>query len=339
MDSRSRVEALYWEKRDNGAVQCALCPVHCLLKEGKTGVCMAKKNIGGVLIAVAYGLTTAFNYDPIEKKPLYHFYPGTSILSLGPNACNLACGFCQNFHISQQAAPTQYVTPARVAAAAAAENCVGAAYTYTEPLMWYEYVLDAAEAVKKAGLKNVLVTNGFLEPEPFDRILPLIDALNVDIKSMDEDFYKRVCRGRLAPVLRNVEHAVGKAHIEITNLVIPGLNDTDSHFDRLARFMGGLDPFMPLHFSRYHPMYKLEIPATPVETLLRAAEIARQRLKYVFVGNVSVAGYNDTRCPFCDALLVSRERYSGAAVGVKNGRCLKCGEPVRIVGGRYGRQE
>ncbi|MBI5178530.1 MAG: AmmeMemoRadiSam system radical SAM enzyme [Nitrospinae bacterium] len=326
------VEALYWEPREGGAVQCKLCPVRCLLKEGKTGVCMAKKNIGGKLIATAYGLTTAFNYDPIEKKPLYHFHPGATILSLGPNACNMGCQFCQNFQISQQTAPTRRVEPSELVAAANVRNCVGVAYTYTEPLMWYEYVLDAAYAVKRAGLKNVLVSNGYLEPEPFDHILPLIDALNIDIKSMDEEFYRKICKGKLAPVLRNVEHTAGKAHIEITNLVIPGLNDSDDNFERLAKFIAGVDPFMPLHFSRYHPMYKMENPMTPVDTLLRAGEISRQYLKYVFIGNVEVPGYDDTHCPSCNALLIRRQGFSAEVLAVENGHCVKCGTSVKIVG-------
>jgi pyruvate formate lyase activating enzyme len=331
MDS-NLIEARYWEKNESGAIRCLLCPAHCVLKEAKTGICMAKKNIGGRLIAVAYGLTTSFSLDPMEKKPLYHFYPGTDILSVSGNACNLSCSFCQNYMISQQSAPTSYISPAQLASAAVEkENCVGVAYTYTEPLMWYEYILDAAEQVKKAGLKNVLVTNGYLEPEPYDAILPLIDALNVDIKSMDEEFYKKVCKGKLAPILRNVEKTVGKAHIEITNLVIPGLNDTDRNFEELTAFMAGLDPFMPLHFSRYHPMYKMDRPPTPPETLYRAAEIAKRKLKYVFVGNLNAPGYEDTACPFCNSLLIRREGFKADMVGMNGKFCAKCGKDVRII--------
>ncbi len=326
------VEAKYWEKVEGGGVQCLLCPVRCRLKEGKTGVCMAKKNVGGRLMAVTYGLTTSFNVDPMEKKPLYHFYPGTQILSMGPNACNLGCQFCQNFQISQQTAPTSFISPEDVAAAAIKiPDCVGVAYTYTEPLMWYEYILDAAEQVKKAGLKNVLVTNGYLEPEPYDAILPLIDALNVDIKSMDEDFYRRVCKGKLAPILRNVEKTVGKAHIEITNLVIPGLNDADDNFERLAKFLAGLDPFIPLHFSRYFPMYKMDNPPTPPETLFRAAEIAKRWLKYVFVGNINAHGYDDTLCPFCKSVLIRRDGFHADVEGLKAGLCASCGGNPRII--------
>lgn len=325
------VTARHWTSREDGAAECRLCPHRCVLKEGKTGVCMVKKNVGGRLVATAYGHTTAFNMDPIEKKPLYHFYPGTQILSVGPNACNFACRFCQNYHISQQDAPTRYISPRDLALAAREAGSLGVAYTYTEPLMWYEYILDAAREVRALGMKNVLVTNGHLEPGPYDELLPLIDALNVDVKSMDEDFYRKICRGKLAPVLRNVAATAGRAHIEITNLVIPGLNDTDGHFERLADFMAHVDPFMPLHFSRYHPMYKMTNPATPRATLLRAAELASRRLKYVFIGNVGVTEYNDTHCPFCGALLISRAGYEGDPLGVKNGRCLACGEPVRII--------
>jgi pyruvate formate lyase activating enzyme len=293
---------------------------------------MAKKNVGGRLMAVTYGLSTSFNVDPMEKKPLYHFHPGSQILSIGPNACNLGCQFCQNFQISQQAAPTTYLPPADVAKAALKiSGCAGVAYTYTEPLMWYEYILDAAEAVKKAGLKNVLVTNGYLEPEPYDAILPLIDALNVDIKSMDEEFYRKICKGKLAPVLRNVEKTAGRAHIEITNLVIPGLNDKDDNFERLAKYLAGIDPFIPLHFSRYFPMYKMKNPATPPDTLFRAADIAKQWLKYVFVGNIYAGGYDDTHCPECNALLVRRDGYEVNAEGLKDGKCASCGANPRIV--------
>lgn len=326
------VEAKYWEAVGNGVVRCNLCPVHCRLNEGKTGVCMAKKNIGGRLIAVAYGQTTSFNLDPMEKKPLYHFHPGSTILSVGANACNMGCQFCQNFTISQQSAPTQKISPDELAAATSKiSNCAGVAYTYSEPLMWHEFILDAAEKVRESGLKNVCVSNGYLEPEPFDKILPLIDAFNIDIKSMSDDFYKKVCKGRLAPVLRNVEKAAGTAHVEITNLVIPGLNDTDEDFEKLAKFIAGIDPFMPLHFSRYHPMYKMDAPPTPPETLFRAGEIAAQRLKYVFVGNITSQKYSDTICPHCQNTLIRRSGYDVSVTGINNGLCSKCNKSPKIV--------
>lgn len=327
-----KVGARYWEKRPDGSAACHLCPHHCIVKPGKTGICMAKTNEGGELIANAYGLTTSLNLDPMEKKPLYHFHPGTEILSIGPNACNLGCRFCQNFQISQQAAPTRYLSPEALVLAAQKCGGVGVAYTYSEPLMWYEYLLDACRAVKEAGMVNVLVSNGHLQPEPYDELLPLIDALNIDIKSMDETFYRKTCKGWLAPVLRNVAAAAGKAHIEITNLVIPTLNDADGDFEKLARFVASVDPFMPLHFSRYRPMYKMDIPATPVNTLIRAARIAKNHLKYVFIGNADVEEFSHSLCPFCGHTLIERHGYSVLAAGVKKGHCLSCGEAVKIVG-------
>jgi len=333
------IEALYWSKGDNNSAECRLCPIHCRVKEGKVGVCRVKKNIGGKLYATGYGLTTSLNVDPIEKKPLYHFYPGTSILSIGPNACNLKCSFCQNYRVSQENASVSYLSPERPAEIAAeTPNCIGVAYTYSEPLMWFEYLLDTVGHVRSAGLKNVLVTNGHLEEEPFNEILPHIDAMNIDIKSMDDSFYKKTCKGSLKSVLKNVENAAGKIHVEITNLVIPGLNDSVHNFEQLSAFLADIDPDIPLHFSRYHPAYKMERPATPVETLLRAREVARKRLKHVYVGNVLLPGDNDTACPSCSERVIERD-YMGIRFGakdhesikVKDGKCQKCGGIVNIV--------
>lgn len=338
-DQAGLKEALYWRAGENNVAECRLCPLHCRVREGKVGACRVKKNIGGKLYATAYGLTTSLNYDPIEKKPLYHFYPGTSILSIGPNACNLKCAFCQNYHVSQETANTSYLPPEKAATLALeTPNCVGVAYTYSEPFMWFEYLLDACREVRRAGLTNVVVTNGYLEEEPFNEILPLIDAMNIDIKSMEEPFYKKRCKGAVAPILKNVASAAGKTHIEITNLVIPGLNDSDDNFKKLSSFLAGIDPHIPLHFSRYHPAYKMDIPATPVETLLRAREIANKKLKHVYLGNVLLPGDNDTLCPSCSEVLVERDHMGlrfGAeghkTVKVEDGACLKCGGIVNIV--------
>ncbi|MFQ5431345.1 MAG: AmmeMemoRadiSam system radical SAM enzyme [Nitrospinota bacterium] len=327
------VEAVYWEAGPDGKTLCRLCPFHCQIKEGKVGICGVKKNVGGRLIATAYGRTTSFNYDPIEKKPLYHFYPGTSILSVGVNGCNLDCAFCQNYQVSQKEAFTQFISPRELADAAGRDGSIGVAYTYTEPLMWYEYIIDSAKLVKERGLKTVLVTNALLEEEPFDDILPYIDAMNIDVKSMDEDYYKKICHGKLAPVLRNVEAAAKSCHVEITNLVVPTLNDSDDHFDRLASFIAELNPEIPLHFSRYHPAYKMTIPPTPADTLVRAAEIAAKKLNYVFIGNINIPQWVNSYCPHCRALLIQREGfYSARVVDVENGSCRKCGNKVEMVG-------
>lgn len=318
---------------DRGRVQCVLCPFNCVLAEGKTGICRGKQNIGGELIAVNYGLTTSMNLDPIEKKPLSNFYPGSEILSIGPNGCNLKCDFCQNYQISQGTVRTQYFAPEEMAVIASREGSMGIAYTYTEPLIWFEYVLDTAREARALGLKNVLVTNGTINPEPLEELLPWIDAMNVDIKSMDPAFYRKVCKGKLEPVLETVRRAAGRTHIEITNLVIPGLNDADEDFEKLSAFMAGLDELMPLHLSRYYPAHMRSNPPTPPETLERAAEIASRRLKHVYVGNVASDERNQTLCPSCGKVVITRSGYYVRKVDVRDGKCAFCGAGTGVVTG------
>lgn len=325
--------AAFWGIDEKGRVACRLCPIHCVLTEGKIGVCRGKQNIGGRLWAINYGQTTAVAVDPMEKKPLYHFLPGSTILSVGPNGCNLACDFCQNYHISQNESPTRAVTPEQVAVLAEEEGSAGVAYTYTEPTIWYEFVRDAADAVRRRGLVNVLVTNGMIEPEPLTALAPLVDAMNIDIKSMSPDFYRKVCKGRLEPVLETVRAAVGYGiHVEITNLVIPGLNDADDDFHRLADFIAAVDPAIPLHLSKYHPAYKRTAPPTPTATLIRGADIARASLSFVYVGNVDLPAWRHTVCPSCGATAIERgwfgvERSSYTA----GGDCSACGTNLNIV--------
>lgn len=324
--------AAHWVARDKGRVQCLLCPFECILSDGKTGICGGKRNVDGSLIAVNYALTTSINLDPIEKKPLYHFYPGSNILSIGPNGCNFGCQFCQNYAISQKDAPTRRLTPQEAVSMAKQVESVGLAYTYAEPLIWFEYVMDASITARKAGLKNVLVTNGFINPDPLEEILPLTDAMNIDIKSMDPEFYTKICHGKLAPVLETVRRSTMKTHVEITNLIIPGFNDSDEMFEKLTDFIAELNPEMPLHFSRYHPDYKFSAPATPYETLLRAVEIARKKLKFVYTGNVIQEKYNQTICPGCGETVIKRLGFSVISIAVKNGKCERCGCGVNVVG-------
>ena len=226
--------------------------------------------------------------DPIEKKPLYHFHPREVILSMGTKGCNFGCIFCQNWHISQN--PDTYledVTSEQIVQEAKRMRSVGVAYTYNEPFIWYEFVLDTAKLVKKEGLENVLVTNGYVNQAPLEEILPYIGAMNIDLKSMDEEFYRKICKGTLSPVLETIKRANQSCHIELTNLIIPTLNDTDEHFQKLTEWIfnnTGADT--PLHFSRYFPCYELNLPSTPVDTLRRAREIAKKKLKHVYLGNV-----------------------------------------------------
>lgn len=326
-------EALYYEKLENNRVQCMLCFHKCLLVPGKTGLCLGRKNIDGKLYAVNYGLTTSLSTsDPIEKKPLYHFYPGKGILSIAPNGCNLKCPFCQNAEISQMEIPTRKITPEDLISLCRKNNLIGVAYTYSEPLIWYEFLLDAGTAVKNAGLKNVLVTNGIIEEEPAKQILPLIDALNIDIKSIREDFYKKIVKGDLASVQRTIRMAHKTSHIELTNLLITGLNDSDEDIIDLIDWVYNLDKSIPLHFSRYFPHYKMDNPPTPEERLEFAYKQAKEKLDYVYVGNIHIPDTDATYCPECGNLIIERNGFYGVTiVGMDGKKCNKCKKEINIV--------
>ena len=278
------------QKTEDGSqkpfVKCLLCPHSCIIAPGKTGICRARKNIDGVLYAINYGECVSLCMDPIEKKPLYHFYPGSQILSTAPNSCNLVCPFCQNAEISQSNAPTQYISPEKLVDMAVSKNSVGIAYTYTEPFTWYEYLLDTAKLAHKQGLKNVIVTNGMINEKPLVELLPYIDAANIDLKSMDDGFYKNILHGELETVLNTIRITKKYWHIEITNLIVPNYNDSIELLTQLVDFVASIGIDTPLHFSRYFPHYKLTIPPTPIETLHLAYRIAKEKLQYVYLGNV-----------------------------------------------------
>lgn len=326
------MEAAYYGKGENGAVRCELCPNFCSLPEGGTGACRLRVNRGGTLVAEGYGRVVSLAVDPIEKKPLYHFFPSKRILSIGPNGCNFHCGFCQNSSISQRSARTEEVTPEELAVLAARDGSIGVAYTYAEPFVWFEYVRDASRLVREGGMRNVLVTNGQVNEEPLRELLPSIDALNIDLKSMRPEFYREVCGGSLETVQRTIEIAAEVCHVELTNLVIPGYNDTDADFDRLIDWVRSINPSIPLHFSRYFPRYRFTAPETPRETLIRAYEKARARLRYVYLGNVPDAGFSDTRCHVCGNVLASRTFYIVRMPGIRDGVCTRCGEPAEFKG-------
>lgn len=326
------MEASYYTTLESGKLRCELCPNRCVIADGGAGACRVRSNRGGILYADAYGKAVSLTIDPVEKKPLYHFHPSRSILSTGPNGCNFRCGFCQNSEISQRSAPVYDVTPERLAVLASEDGSIGVAYTYTEPFVWFEFIRDAGKLVHERGLVNVLVTNGYVNEEPLRELLPLIDAMNVDIKSMRPDFYKKVCGGNLDDVLRTVEIASPRSHIELTNLIIPGYNDTDEDFSRLTDWAYSVNPSMPLHFSRYYPRYKFTAPETPRETLFRAYETAKSKLKYVYMGNVPYAGVSDTLCPQCGNMLITRSFYTVRTVGILNGRCARCDSAVDVAG-------
>jgi len=325
-------EARYYQKLDQQMVRCTLCPQNCLIRPGKYGACRARINQGGKLYTRNYAQVASLALDPIEKKPLYHFHPGRDILSLGTNGCNLHCLFCQNWQISQEDAPTRKLAPEAAVARALEYGSLGIAYTYSEPLIWFEYVVDTARLAKEAGLVNVLVTNGLINPQPLEELLPYIDAMNIDLKSMEEGFYRKYCQGPQAPVLETIRRSFSACHIEITNLLIPGLNDGQDTIRRLIDWVAELSPDIPLHFSRYFPHYKLSLPPTPAETLLWAAEEARHQLHFVYLGNFPDPEYSTTFCPGCKAAVIRREGYWIKEVKVKHGQCTLCGTSIPVVG-------
>ncbi len=325
------VKAAYYKKLEDNKVQCRLCPAECLLTEGKVGICGSRFNRNGKLVTDNFGELVTACYDPIEKKPLYHYYPGTVIFSTGANGCNFNCDNCQNWEISQTKIPTKFVAPEDLVGLARRNNSIGVAYTYTEPLIWFEYILKTARLIREAGLKNVLVSNGYINPEPLEELLPLIDAANIDLKGMKPQFYRTVCKGKIEPVLKNIQlfYEAG-VHLEITNLVIPHLNDSDADFGLLADFVSGLSRKIPLHFSAYYPTYKMHNPPTPAETLLRAYDIAAGKLDFVYIGNVHVADKTDTFCPSCHTRLIQRHGYSIEILNLRNGTCVTCGYETGI---------
>jgi len=327
-------ECRYYEKEDE-YLQCLLCPWHCKIRPGKTGRCDVRENQDGVLRSLNYAEVTSMGFDPIEKKPLYHFYPGRDILSLGTFGCNLSCSFCQNWSISQGRPPTKHVEPQEAVAAArdaAARRNIGLAYTYNEPIIWYEYVQDTAKLAHEAGLKNVLVTNGIIEEAPLQELLPLIDAMNVDIKAFSDEFYRTLCKGEAWPARRTVEIALAEGcHMEITTLIIPGYNDSDEELDQIFQWASELSKKLPVHLSRYHPAYKLDAPPTPASTLRRAYELAKQRLEFVYVGNIMIDGTTDTVCPRCGEVVVRRDGMYSTTGQRDASRCPSCGEDLNIV--------
>lgn len=329
-------KARYWHKLKDGRVQCDLCQHGCKIKEGRSGLCQVRQNEQAVLYAVNYARVASLALDPIEKKPLYHFYPGENILSIGTMGCNLACGFCQNYSLAHGTPDYAAVSPENMVAMAEEARdlgSIGIAYTYSEPLMWYEYVLDCARLAHTRGLKNVLVTNGFINEKPLIELLPYIDAMNVDLKAFTEDFYRQHCRGRLHPVTRTLELCQGQTHLEVTTLLVTGINDSPEEIGQLARWLGSLDQNIVLHLSRYHPAYRFELPPTPVETIKKAREAASQYLEYVYVGNIG--GFdNHTRCAECGNTLIRRNGYSTRVLTETEGVCT-CGKSLPYKAGSW----
>lgn len=281
-------ESLYYKKLENNKIQCQLCPNNCIILPEKTGVCKVRKNINGKLFSIFYGKPCTVHIDPIEKKPLYHFLPGTLSLSIGSFGCNLHCLHCQNYNISQefpQDPKVKEYSPEEIVELAIKNNCPSISYTYTDPIIMYEYMIDIAKIAKKNKLKNIIISNGYINEEPLKNLLKYIDAANIDLKAFNENFYKKICGVKLKPVLNSLK-ILKKIHIEITNLLIPGQNDNMKEIEKMCKWIKENLGDIPIHFSRYFPYYKSHQPITPIETLKKAKQIAEKYLTHVHLGNV-----------------------------------------------------
>lgn len=324
-------DALFYEKCAD-KVKCMLCPHHCIISEGRYGLCRVRTNIGGTLKTINYGEITSLGNDPLEKKPLYHFKPGKNIISIGSFGCNFTCSFCQNYSISQYLPESEYMSPEGIIdIAAETRDNTGIAFTYNEPSIWYEYVYETSKKLKETHkeLSVVLVTNGYIEKEPLEKLLPYVDAMNIDLKSFNDEYYKKICGGDLKSVMNTIENAYGKCHIEITTLMVSGMNDSAKETGKIAYYLSQINKNIPLHLSRYFPMYKMKNPPTSIETLQSAKETAQKYLNYVYIGNTSDEDSN-TYCPECGTLLVERHGYSVHTV-LKEDKCPNCGCSINIV--------
>jgi pyruvate formate lyase activating enzyme len=334
-------EALLYEKLDNNLVHCYLCAHHCRIAEEKFGFCGVRQNIAGTLYTYAYGELAAAHIDPIEKKPLYHFLPGSSSYSIATIGCNFRCGFCQNWQISQASfrqsqagsfASKEEFSPEEIVKTALENNCESISYTYTEPTIFFEYALETAKIAKANNLRNIFVTNGYMTKECLEMIKKYLDAANVDLKFFNNDSYKRVCGASLQPVLDSIKlmHDFG-IWVEVTTLVVPEENDYQEELNGIARFIAGIDKNIPWHISRFHPDYKFTgHGATSLETLKKAEAFGRKAgLNYIYVGNAF--GFdNDTRCQSCAKLLIKREGFGVSEYNIKKGKCIFC--DVKIPG-------
>jgi pyruvate formate lyase activating enzyme len=328
-------EALFWKDAGEGRVQCFLCPRQCLILQGQRGFCRARKNIKGKLYAINYGRPVALHVDPIEKKPLFHVYPGTKSFSIATAGCNLRCKFCQNWEISQldpESAKVAFVSAQEIVKGAKESGSKTIAFTYTEPTIFYEYMLDIAKLAKEEGIPCVMHSAGFINEEPLRQLAKYLTAANIDLKGFSEKYYSSFCEGSLASVLNSLKVLKKeKVWIEITNLIIPTANDSDEDIYNLCLWIkDNLGPETPVHFSRFFPMYKLlDLSPTPLSTLVHAKEIGQKiGLHYVYIGNIPQSAGEDTICPVCGKLLVKRVGYAVLENNIVEGKCIFCGANI-----------
>lgn len=325
-------EARFYQSHPDGSVQCHLCPRHCVVQDGLKGYCRVRENRGGKYYTLVYGQPCAANLDPIEKKPFFHVYPGAKAFSIATVGCNLHCKFCQNFDISQaspEETPVPYRSPETIVDMAVGRGAKVIAYTYSEPVIFHEYLTDCARAGKARGVESVIVSNGFINEEPLKALLPLVKAIKIDLKAFTQSFYARICDGSLRPVLDTLQRlSRSGVWYEIVNLVIPTLNDNPGDLQRLAAWIvKELGPDVPVHFTRYTPLYRLKnLPPTPGETLLNARAIAmKEGCRFVYCGNQPGMQGEDTFCPSCRKAVVKRYGFSVMENNLTGGKCKFCG--------------
>lgn len=326
-------EAGFYNRNADESTSCQLCPHGCRIVKGGWGRCSARQNIDGVLLAATYGEVSATALDPIEKKPLYHYKPGSKILSVGSSGCNLSCGFCQNYRISMEKPKTRQILPVELVNAAVklhGEGNIGIAFTYNEPTIGIEYVLDTAKLVKAAGMDVILVTNGFINQKPMLELAGCTDAMNIDLKAFTERFYHETCKGALKPVQQTIELLTGRLHLELTTLVIEGYNDSLDEMNRLCEWVASIDPAIPLHLSAYYPAYHFDAPPTSGTTLASCRAIAEKHLRHVYVGNLA-GTLNNTHCEQCGKLLVDRGASSVHVHLVNGNQCPQCSSSSSII--------
>jgi pyruvate formate lyase activating enzyme len=333
--------ASFWKNKDN-KIHCQLCNHYCLISNGNTGICAVRKNIDDKLYSLVYAKVIAVNIDPIEKKPLFHFLPGSLSYSIATVGCNFRCQHCQNGDISQLAEkefgtdfiPGRDTTPEEIISEAKASGCQSIAYTYTEPTIFAEFALECMKLAKDTGLKNVWVSNGYTSMEAWPEILPYLDAINVDLKFFTNENYLKICGAKLQPVLDNLKYLhQNKIHLEVTTLIIPGLNDSDEEILQIAKFIKNeLSPDVPWHVSRFFPQYKLiDKDPTEEDLIYKAISIGKEAgLHYVYGGNVTSEGLENTLCPKCENLIVERIGYQVKRFDDK-GKCLKCGQKIKMI--------
>jgi len=328
-------ECYLYTKLEKGKIRCDLCNHRCVINEDETGKCFVRKNINGKLYSLVYGKLIAENVDPIEKKPLFHFLPGTYSYSIATVGCNFKCFFCQNYQISQMPSDENYIdgkltSPEAIVQNALKYNCKSISYTYTEPTVYFELAYDTSVLAKKNNLKNVFVTNGFMTKEALDMIAPYLDAANVDLKSFSDEFYKKYIGGRLTPVLENIKYMKKLSiWVEVTTLLIPGLNDSVDELTQIAKFLKEINKNIPWHISAYYPQYKSNIPPTSFDSIKKAVEIGKSiGLSYVYGGNVAFSDLEDTVCPNCQNILIKRKGFSILKNNVNNGSCNSCGYKI-----------